>query len=308
MKKIIKLIVFLLLILAIGIFALQKKDISKSEIIQKYTNEQSKFIVVNDLNVHYRIEGEGKPIVLIHGTGSCLQTWDVWTDSLKKYYKVIRLDMPGFGVTGPRADKNYSIDAYVKFLDNFLTKLNIDSFAIGGNSLGGQIAWNYAYFYPNKVTQLLLVDAAGFLDKNNGSKSLVFNLAKKKWIADLMKGVDSKLMVNNTLKEVYFDQSKISDNTKKMYYDMSMAPGNRQAFIDRVQTIKHDQSKDVSVLKMPTLILWGKEDLLINVAMVDSFKAIPNHKAIIYDKVGHSPQEEIPTLSVVDALLFLKNN
>jgi pimeloyl-ACP methyl ester carboxylesterase len=307
MKKIIRLIFILLLIIAVAFMALIKKDIPVEELIPKYTNQNSQFIDIDGMKVHYRIEGDGKPIVLIHGTGSCLQTWDIWTDSLKKNFKVIRVDMPGFGLTGPRPDKDYSIQSYVDFLNKFMTNIHVDTFVIAGNSLGGQIAWNYAHTFPQKISKMILIDAAGFMDKNNGSKSLVFSLAKEKWIANSLKKLDTKLMVNNTLKEVYFDDSKINEQTKQMYYDMSMRTGNRQAFIDRVQTIKTDISKDLSVLQIPTLILWGNEDVLINVAMVDSFKVISDNKIIIYDKVGHSPQEEIPTRSVQDALVFINN-
>lgn len=305
MKKLIRLILILLLIIALAFIALIKKDIPVEQLIPKYANQASQFVDIDGMKVHYRIEGEGKPIVLIHGTGSCLQTWDVWTDSLKKNFKVIRLDMPGFGLTGPRPDKDYSIQSYVNFLDKFMTNIHVDTFMIAGNSLGGQIAWNYAHTFPQKISKMILLDPGGFI--NNGSKSLVFKLAKEKWIANSLKKLDTKLMVNNTLKEVYFDDSKISEQTKQMYYDISMRDGNRQSFIDRVQEIKHDAPKDRSVLNMPTLILWGKEDVLINVALVDSFKMIPNNKIIIYDKVGHSPQEEIPTHSVQDAIIFINN-
>ena len=107
------------------------------------------------MQVHYRVEGEGMPIVLIHGTGSCLQTWDTWTDTLQKNnFKVIRLDMPGFGLTGARKDKDYSVKTYINFLDTFLQRIHIDTFAIAGNSLGGEIAWRYALEHPSKVSTL----------------------------------------------------------------------------------------------------------------------------------------------------------
>jgi len=305
MKKILKLIIALLLILVVSFLFLHRKGIPVSELIPKYTNEYSKFVDIDGMNVHYRTEGSGSPVFLIHGTGSCLQTWDVWTDSLKKYHTIIRMDLPGFGLTGARPDNNYSIDMYAKFIDDFATTLNIDTFAIGGNSLGGQIAWYYAATYPEKISKLILVDPAGFYDLKKGG-SLVFNMARKKWLAKWLGKLDTKFSVNNTLREVYYDKSKISDKFKNMYYDMSMREGNREAFMTRVQSIEKDQTKDLSKLNMPTLILWGKEDLLIPINMLDSFTVIPNAQKIVYEKVGHSPQEEIPTESVIDAIRFLQ--
>src|SRR4051812_41345985 len=166
MRKLVKAIAIIFVLLVIAFFALKKADIPLQDLKAKYANSESKFIQIDSMNVHYRIEGQGKPIVLIHGTGACLQSWDEWTDTLKKYYKVVRLDMPGFGLTGPRGDKDYSIKTYVAFLDEFLKAKGIDSFALAGNSLGGEIAWNYAAAFPGKVTHLILVDPGGFyLDK-----------------------------------------------------------------------------------------------------------------------------------------------
>lgn len=306
MKKLAKIILICILLLGVVYIALQKKDIPVEQLIPKYTNEYSKFVTIDGLKTHYRIEGSGSPILLIHGTGSCLQSWDGWADSLKKYYTVIRLDLPGFGLTGPRADKDYSIDMYVNFIDKFVNAINLDStFAIAGNSLGGQIAWNYTFKFQPRITKQILVDPAGYY-AGNKSKSIVFSLARIKWIADIMKTTDSKLMVNNTLKEVYFDKSKISDATKQMYYDMSLRAGNREAFVDRVQQITADQPKDIKQINTPSLILWGDHDVLIDVAMVDSFMVMPNAQKIIYKNIGHVPQEEIPTESVNDVLKFMK--
>ena len=284
-----------------------KPDTPLIELKSKYANAESKFMNIDGLPVHYRIEGSGSPIVLIHGTGSCLQTWDDWTDSLKNEYQVIRLDMPGFGLTGPRADRDYSINMYCTFLHKFMEKIGIDTFALSGNSLGGQIAWNYALAYPQQVRELVLVDPGGFY-KDNKAGALIFKLAKIKWLANIMKKMDSKIMVNKTLRDVYYDDSKITEEKKQLYYDMSMREGNREAFVDRVQLIATDSAKDIRAIQCPTLVLWGKEDQLISVDMADSFAVIPNVKLIKYTEVGHSPQEEIPEQSVSDVKAFLEKN
>lgn len=306
MKKFSRILIAVLVILVIAFFALKKADIPLTDLKAKYANAESKFIQIDSINVHYRIEGEGKPVVLIHGTGACLQSWDVWTDTLKKYYKVVRLDMPGFGLTGPRADKDYSIKKYVAFLDEFLKAEGIDSFALAGNSLGGEIAWNYAAAFPAKVTHLVLVDPAGFyLDKNQNPFS-VFALAKHKWLADIMGKLDTRILVKRTLNDVYEDDSKITPERIDMYHDMSLRAGNRQAFTDRVQLIGKEKLADINSIKSKTLLMWGKEDKLINISLADHFKAIPGIENIVYEKVGHSPQEEIPQPSVQDFMNFIR--
>ncbi len=309
MKKIIRILVFIGALLIIAFFALQKKAIPLDELKRKYANAHSQFLEMDGMKVHYRIEGEGKPVVLIPGTGSVLQTWDGWTDSLvKNHYKVIRLDMPAFGLTGPRKDNDYSVKMYVDFLDRFLHQLGVDTFALGGNSLGGQIAFCYAAAHPAKVTELILVDPGGFYSKEKGNGAIIFKLAKIKWLAAGMSKIDTKMIVEKTLKDVYEDDSKIKKEWLQMYYDMSMREGNREAFSARVQQIGADVPPDVTLIQIPTLIQWGRQDQLLDVSLSEHFTKIPKSKLIVYDGVGHSPQEEIPALSVTDVINFIQNN
>ncbi len=305
MKKIFKVLIFTVVLLIVAFFALKKADIPLNTLKAKYCNSDSKFIMIDSLNVHYRIEGEGKPIVLIHGTGASLQTWDEWADSLKKSYKVIRLDMPGFGLTGPRSDKDYSIKRYIAFLDEFLGKIGVDTFALAGNSLGGEIAWNYAATFPSKVNHLILIDPAGFYTAKEENPFSVFSLAKHKWLASIMGQLDTKILVNQTLKDVFYDDSKITEQKKELYHDMSLREGNRQAFTDRVQLIGKETFPNIATISSKTLLIWGKEDKLLNISLAENFKKMPNVTYIEYQNVGHSPQEEIPEKSVKDIISFL---
>ncbi|MCB9032621.1 MAG: alpha/beta hydrolase [Chitinophagales bacterium] len=286
--------------------AFVRNDIPVETIKQQFTSSNSQYINIDGLNVRYIIEGNGTPIVLIHGTGASLETWNDWTKTLvKDSFQVIRLDIPGFGVTGPRNDRNYSIENYIQVLNDFLVQLNIDSFALAGNSLGGEIAWQYAVAYPNKVTKLILLDPAGFYnDKAKGS--LVFKLAKYKWFANIISRFDTKPLVKKTLQDVYYDDAKIQDSTILRYQAMSMRTGNRQAFIDRVSNIDRAKHSNIMDLQIPTLLEWGTEDELLHISLADSFTVNKKVQLLKYDKVGHSPQEEIPLQSVQDAIQFIK--
>ena len=151
-------------------------DIPVENLKKEYANEQSKFMDVNEIQVHYREEGKGFPIVLIHGTASSLHTWNAWTNELKKTNRVIRLDLPAFGITGPNKDADYSIKGYTAFLHTFLEKLQLEKFHLAGSSLGGNIAWNYAAEHPTKVEKLILVAASGL--PTYKPKPSIFKLAK----------------------------------------------------------------------------------------------------------------------------------
>lgn len=307
MKKLFKILAVIAVLLLIAFFALQKKSFPIEDLKKKYTNASSKFLEFDGMQVHYKVEGEGKPIVLIHGTGASLQTWDGWTDSLvKNNYKVIRIDMPAFGLTGPNKTNDYSSKMYVDFFDRFLHQIGIDTFAMAGNSLGGEIAWKYALAHPEKVTKLILVDPAGFYSKEKGNGAIIFKLVKIKWFASLMSKIDTKIIVNQTVKDVYFDDTKITNKQIELYYDMSMREGNRESFSRRVQQVDEEPILDVAGIKTPTLIQWGKQDILIDISLAENFTKIQNSKLIVYDSCGHSPQEEIPEKSVKDVISFLK--
>lgn len=307
MKKLLRFLAVIAILLFIVFFAVQKKSIPAEELKKKYADAASKFLEFDGMQVHYKIEGEGKPIVLIHGTGASLQTWNGWTDTLiKNNYKVIRIDMPAFGLTGPNKTNDYSSKMYVDFFDKFLHQIGIDTFAMAGNSLGGEIAWKYALAHPEKITKLILVDPAGYYSKEKGNGAIIFKLAKIKWLADLMSKIDTKYIVKKTLKDVYYDDTKITDNQVQLYYDMSMREGNRESFSARVQQIDKEPKLDASLITIPTLIIWGKQDILLDISLADNFTKIKNSKLIVYDNCGHSPQEEIPTKSVSDVLVFLK--
>lgn len=298
----------LLGIVVVANVALYEPDIPTEELKAKYTNAQSKFVEIDGMPVHYRIEGEGEPLVLIHGTGAILQTWDGWAQLLSPHYKVIRMDIPAFGLTGPRADGDYSDEMYVKFVDAFVSKLGIDSFYLAGNSLGGLIAWKYAAAHPARVKKLVLVDPAGFYDINRKGGSLVFKLARNYpgLMAPVAK-IGTKYLVAKTLNEVYYDHSKIDAGRRTMYTELNRREGNRQAFLDRARFVKTSSEDELKPITAPTLVLWGREDVLIDVAMAEHFKKIAHSTEIIYDKVGHSPQEEIPEQSAADVMRFLKS-
>jgi len=308
MKYFLRTVTVLFVVLIAAYFIFKQDDIPLQTLKEKYFTSASKFVTVDGMQVHYRVEGEGRPFVLIHGTGASLQTWDVWTDTLQKYYKVIRLDMPGFGLTGPRADKNYSSAMYVEFLHKFLLQLQADTIILAGNSLGGEIAWNYAAAYPSEVTHLILVDPAGFYASKKQNPFSVFALAKHKWLANLMSQMDTKILVKQTLKDVYYDDSKITPERIELYHDMSLRAGNRAAFSDRVQQIDRERKPDLSPIKAKTLLMWGTEDKLLDISLAKNFESIHSITKIEYTKTGHSPQEEIPERSVTDAMNFIMNN
>jgi pimeloyl-ACP methyl ester carboxylesterase len=309
-KKSIKKYVFyaVLVLLILLIKGAVYKDISVEDLKKEYTNEHSKFIEIDGMQVHYKDEGKGFPIVLIHGTASSLHTWDAWTKNLIKTNRVIRMDLPAFGLTGPNATADYSIKSYTNFLHQFLEKIKVDKFHLAGNSLGGNIAWNYAAEHPQKVKKLILVDASGL--PTNKPQPAIFKMAKTPVLNSLFLYVTPKFFIKKNMEEVYADNSEISDALITRYHKMALRVGNRQAFIDRAKIdFKMGSKANLEKLKSinnPTLLIWGAKDTWIPLAngkRMDS--VLQNSKLVVLENSGHVPMEESPaeSLSILNAFL-----
>lgn len=309
MKKSKYFIYFFIILLTFVIVNSFYSDISVEDLKNEFTNEHSQFIEIDEVNVHYRDEGEGFPIVLIHGTAASLHTWDAWTDELIKTNRVIRMDLPAFGITGPNKNADYSIEAYTTFLHSFLEKLKLEKFHLAGNSLGGNIAWNYTADYPSKVEKLILVDASGL--PTNKSQPAIFKMAKTPILNSLFLYITPRFLIKKNIEEVYEDDSKITNELINRYHKMALRVGNRKAFIDRAKTdFKLDTQVNLEKLKSiqtPTLLLWGAKDLWIPLANgIRMNEILVNSKLEVLENSGHVPMEENPieSLKLMNDFLF----
>ena len=313
MKKLIKglkiflAILFVLFLVIILVFGYSDRPFD--ELKSKYADSASSFISVDGMDVHFRDEGnknDSIPIVLIHGTGSSLQTFDAWSDSLKVSHRVIRMDLPAYGLTGPFPDRDYSITHYTAFINDFLKVLKIKQCVLVGNSLGGQIAWNVTLEQPDKVSKLILIDASGYPLKSK-SVPVAFKMAKIPVIKNLLTYVTPRFLVRSSVENVYFDKSKVTDALVDRYFELTLREGNRQAFVDRLNSPKEKKSfHKITSIQQPTLILWGKNDLLIPVDNAYKFhKDLPNDTLVILNDSGHVPMEENPAESLKSVIDFL---
>jgi len=134
-----------------------------SEIREKYRGEDSHFIDLEGVNVHYRDSGNrnGPALLLIHGTLGDAADWDGWVKELESTYRVIRLDLPGFGLSGDIPNGNYSVGRSLNTVDVLMDHLNLETFAVAGISYGGIVAFRYAATRRDRVTAMVLVNSAG---------------------------------------------------------------------------------------------------------------------------------------------------
>jgi pimeloyl-ACP methyl ester carboxylesterase len=216
------------------------------------------------------------------------------------------MDLPGFGLTGPLPDRSYSMDQYVTFVAAFLAARGIEHCILAGNSLGGQIAWNFTLEHPDRVAKLILIDASGYAIKST-SVPLAFKIARTPVLNKILTFITPRAVVASSVLNVYADKSKVTDALVDRYFDLSLRGGNRQALIDRMQMpFDSGAVRQIKTIHQPTLILWGDQDGLIPLESAYRFqKDLPNDTLVILKNSGHVPMEEDPEESLEAVLGFI---
>jgi pimeloyl-ACP methyl ester carboxylesterase len=303
----------LMLLTALVLSLSRAPDRPVETLVARWAPPPSDFIEIKGQLVHLRDEGprtDDTPLVLIHGTSASLHTWESWAHTLKAQRRVITFDLPGFGLTGPFAGRyapdDYRGDTYARFVIDLLDALKLQRVVLGGNSLGGEIAWRVATLAPERVAQLVLVDASGlaFTPDAVPIGFIAARLPVVRWISEY---VLPREVVAQGLASVYGDPSRVTPALVERYFELALREGNRHALSQRLQQLSmgEDQAR-VATVKQPTLILWGARDRLIPVSVGRSFQQqIAGSQLVVFDTLGHVPQEEDPAQSVQPLQAFI---
>ena len=281
-------------------------DKSKAELEKIYGSPKNAYVSALGVNLHYQDTGPSKnaiPILFLHGFGASLQTWDTWAQALSDEYRVISVDLPGFGLTGEDPSGIYTDQRSVEVLEAFLKELNIPKVVLVGNSMGGKFAWQFAARYPNQVSKLVLISPDGYASPGieYGKKIEV------PAIADLYRYFFSRMFLVMNLKPAYANPNTLNDALVNRYYDLMLAPGVRGAILGRMQqTVLQDPVPSLSSIQVPTLLIWGEKDAFIPIRNSNDYlKVMPNAKRVSLPNIGHLPQEEQPSIGLAALKDFL---
>jgi pimeloyl-ACP methyl ester carboxylesterase len=314
----------LLLLTALAVALSRAPDRSAQSLVANWAQAPSDFIEVQGQVVHIRDEGprhqgwqavaDPPPIVLLHGTGASLHTWEGWAQALRGQRRVIRFDLPGFGLTGPWSETfsatyphdRYEGDAYARFTLALMDALQVQRAVLAGNSLGGEVAWRAAFLAPDRVAGLVLVDASGPRFQPV-ELPLGFRIARMPVANRLMEALLPRSLVAQSVAAVYGDPTKVTPLLVDRYFELTLREGNRRALATRLQFLADGADAErIATLKLPTLILWGGRDRLIPVSTAQLFQQqIVGSRLVIFDALGHVPQEEDPSATVVPVRDFL---
>jgi len=274
-------------------------DKSKAELEKIYGSPKNAYVSALGVNLHYQDTGPSKnaiPIVFLHGFGASLQTWDSWAQALSEDYRVISVDLPGFGLTGEDPSGIYTDQRSVEVLEAFLKELKITKVVLVGNSMGGKFAWQFAARYPKQVSKLVLISPDGYASHGieYGKKSEV------PAIAQLYRYFFSKDFLAMNLEPAYANPNTLNDALVTRYYDLMLAPGVRGAILARMQqTVLQDPVPSLASIQIPTLLIWGEKDAFIPISNSNDYlKVMPNAKRVSLPNIGHLPQEEQPSIGL----------
>ncbi|GAB1343956.1 alpha/beta hydrolase [Gemmatimonas sp.] len=288
---------------------LYEPDRSVASLQSRWAPPPSVFRPIDGLAVHLRDEGpraDSTPVLLLHGTSASLHTWDGWASAMAPGRRVVRVDLPGFGLTGPDGAGDYRIERYTRFVVAVLDSLRIPRADLAGNSLGGEIAWHVAARHPARVRRLVLVDPAGFPIEAE-SMPVAFRIAREPALAWMMTRTLPRPVVTASVRNVYGNPSRVHDSLIDRYYELSLRAGNRAALPARFAQMR-DGADTLQLIRVdaPTLLLWGARDRLIPPSHAARFRhLLRDARVLVYPDLGHVPHEEDATRTVRDALAFL---
>ncbi|MDP1821710.1 MAG: alpha/beta hydrolase [Archangium sp.] len=307
MKKVLGLV--LLLALVVFVARAWEPDRPVEALTARWAQPPSQFLEVDGLRVHLRDVGprdDPAPLVLLHGTSASLHTWQGWVSRLEQHHRVITLDLPGFGLTGPFPDGDARLERTLHLLAALLGKLQVSRCVLAGNSYGGRLAWEYAALHPEQVSRLVLVDAGGY-PRNSTSVPLGFRIAQTPGLRVLAEVLLPRGLIERSVKNVYGDPGKVTPELVDRYFELTLRAGNRAALGRRMDQVPAEG--DVATLKrlpMPALILWGGQDRLIPPDNGRRFdEDLPRSRLVMFDALGHVPHEEDPAATVAELEKFL---
>lgn len=312
----------LILVLAACVAAFKAPDRPLESLVLRWAPPPSQFLELrlgaHTQLVHWRDEGprdDALPLLLLHGTGDSLHTWDGWARELAKSRRVLRVDLPGFGLTGPAASGDYRIAAYVDFIEALLRQQGIARVLIAGNSLGGEVAWMTAARHPQRVAGLVLLDPAGlpFEPEHIPLGFAASGFGPTAWLGQHLL---PRPLVRASVRAVFGNPDRVTSDLVDRFFEMSLREGNRAALSQRIDALVRERSAPFypaawAQVSAPTLLLWGEKDRLIPPRTADAYLKgrrpnAPPAELKILPGLGHVPQLEDPQASLAAALPFIE--
>jgi len=263
------------------------------------------FLQVNGTRVHYVEAGRGDPVVLVHGLGGSTFSFRYTIPELAQHHRVVALDLRGFGYTERPADGDYSLTAQATLVHQVMGRLGIERAAVVGHSMGGNVALRLALDYPERVSRLVLVDAATdheFLRRSHAA-DLVMAAAPILSLVTLQRARFRR----NAIRAVVHDPAFVTPEVVEGYFRPLRMRGQARAFALLARHVRRDAPLALEQVRPRTLVLWGEHDRLVPLARGEELaRRLPNARLEVVRSAGHLPLEEQPAICNRLLLEFLR--
>ena len=295
--------------LAAVVFSTWEPDRQIGPLVARWGADPSSFLELDGMQVHIRDTGprdDPTPLVLLHGMSSSLHTYEGWQQSLQQDRRVISVDLPGFGLTGPSPQGDYRIDAYTRFLLRLLDTLGLKRVVLVGNALGGEVAWQTAVLAPDRVERLVLIASDGY-QPSVLSMPIAFQVASSRWLRWVSERILPKSLVASSVRSVFGDPARATPEKIDRYFELALRVGNRRALFQRMDQAEFGSNAAlIRRIQQPTLVLWGTRDEMISPDQGTLFcRDIAQCKLVMLPGLGHIPQEEDPRATLLPLREFL---
>ncbi|MGG5808111.1 alpha/beta fold hydrolase [Falsiroseomonas sp. CW058] len=280
-------------------------DRPRAELEARYAAPPSTFREVAGLRLHMRDSGprDAPAVLLLHGFGASLHAWDDWAALLEAERRVLRIDLPGFGLTGPDPTGDYSDLRAVAVIEALLDGLGLGQVDLVGSSMGGRIAWRFAAERPARVRRLVLMAPDGY-----ASHGIEYGRrAEVPLLMRLLPHVLPAPLFRRTLAAAYADPAAMTEERLARYRAMTLAPGVRRAILDRTAGHVLDPPEPfLRRIAAPVLLLWGESDRMVPATnAADYLRELPDARLVTLPGLGHVPMEEDPARSLAPVRDFL---
>jgi pimeloyl-ACP methyl ester carboxylesterase len=294
------------LLVALLAFWLWTPDRDRASLEARYLQAPTDIMQVAGQRLHVRDTGprQAPAILMVHGFGASLHTWESWAQALSGSYRVVRFDLPGSGLSDPDPQGDYSDARTMVMMLALIDQLAIPRAHVVGHSIGGRIAWTFAAHHPQRVDRLVLLSPDGFASPGaDYGKQPDVPMA-----LGLMRYVLPKPLLRMNLEPAYANPAVMTDALTTQYHDLMLAPGSRQALLTRMtQTVLTDPVPWLQRIQAPTLLVWGDKDAFIPIAnAADYVRVLPRSTLVTLPGVGHVPQEEADVATLAHVRAFLQ--
>lgn len=301
-------VLLVLVVLVAAPLALWTPDRDRAALERRYLRAPAEMVELAEARLHVRDDGpRDAPVVLmLHGFGASLHTWEPWAQALRDGWRVIRIDLPGHGLSGPDPTGDYTDARAHALLLALLDRLGVERASLVGSSIGGRIAWSFAARHPERVDALVLIAPDGFASPGRGYG----DAPKVPWAMQLARWTLPRPLLRWGLAPAYADPAVLTPALFERYYELVLAPGVRAAMVQRLaQTVLEDPVPRLRQIGAPTLLLWGDADALIPVANADDYlAALPDARKVVLPGIGHLPHEEAPARALEPVRAFLEEH